>query len=123
MSINEVISLLQGHCNGILTLNADFFNEVIDILEVYYKLEEDFTELVMKSPEICEYCKHNTECRGKECPKYINGQGCTDENGKYVDWKWSCEDFDYGDCPLLENTQCNGCIQNGNKGFEWRGNR
>lgn len=76
----------------------------------------------MKSADICDYCKHNTECKGKDCPKYISGKGCIDENGKYYDWKWSCKDLNFGECPLLENTPCNGCIGNGSKGFEWRGN-
>lgn len=107
----------------------DFTNDhYVDTLDFYaercHKLEEDFHELVMKSIDICDYCKHNTECKGKDCPKYISGKGCIDENGKELpDWEWDCTDFDFGTCPMLEDTPCNGCIKNSNKGFEWRGER
>ena len=98
----------------------------VDTLDFYsercQKLEEDFMELVMKSPEICTYCKYNFECKGKECAGYIEGRGCTDEMGNHYDWKWSCIDFNHGECPMLEMLPCNGCFANNNKGFEWRGN-
>lgn len=107
-------------------INDQTNDHYADTLDFYadrcYKLEADFAELVMKSENTCDYCKYNVECKGKECPKYIEGRGCTDENGKYHDWKWSCEDFNFGECPLLKDTPCNGCIGSGNKGFEWRGN-
>ena len=99
-------------------------NHFVDILDFYMercqKLEEDFTELVMQSEDICKYCKNNIKCKGKECEKYCEGIG--DVDGKFPDWKWSCEDFDFGTCFLLENTPCNGCFENDARGFEWRGN-
>lgn len=144
MTTNEIIKELYGFPNNELdpkTLLNEAVNRLsqfqqliddqtndhyVDTLDFYadrcHKLEEDFTELVMKSGNTCDYCKYNVECKGKECPKYIEGRGCTDENGKYYDWKWNCEDFNFGECPLLEDTPCNGCIGNGSKGFEWRGN-
>ena len=99
------------------------------INEDYYadrcqKLEKDFMELIMESPEICSYCKNNIECKGEECEKYCEGKGCQGQELQlFPDWKWTCEDFDFGTCPLLENTPCNGCFDNNFKGFEWRGNR
>ena len=98
----------------------------VDVLDFYsercQKLEEDFTYLVMQSPEICNYCKYHVECKGKECPKYVEGTECWDDNRCRHDWAWSCQDFNFGTCEMLENTPCNGCFDNDNKGFEWRGN-
>lgn len=90
--------------------------------EQYDKLTKDFTELVMSSENICQYCKNNIECKGTECEKYIEGRGCWDDKRCHHDWAWSCKDFDYGTCDMLENTPCNGCFENNNRGFEWRGN-
>lgn len=93
-----------------------------ELLDKYDQLETDFIELVMESEHICKFCKHNFECKGKECDKYIEGKGCWDANKCYHEWDWSCQDFDFGTCKMLENTPCNGCFDNNNKGFEWRGN-
>lgn len=75
----------------------------------------------MKYEDICHYCKNNIVCKGKECDKYCEGLGAHDSNRDYYDFTWSCKDFDFGTCPKLENTPCNGCFENNNKGFEWRG--
>ena len=92
------------------------------LLDKYKRLKEDFIELVMKSEDICNYCKHNIECKGKDCEKYVEGVGCWDDKRCLHDWAWSCKDFEFGTCDMLENTPCNGCVKNNNKGFEWRGN-
>ena len=98
----------------------------VDILDFYSErcqnLEEDFIRLVVQSPEICSYCKHHIECKGEKCEKYTEGRGCWDDKKCYRDWVWSCKDFNFGTCDMLENTPCNGCFENDNKGFEWRGN-
>ena len=93
--------------------------EYADMLEQYEQLKKDFLELVMESENTCSYCKNNIECKSKKCEKYCSGVG--DADGKFPSWKWTCEDFDFGTCPLLENTPCNGCFENNLKGFEWRG--
>lgn len=103
-------------------ITNDHFVDTLDFyVERCQKLEEDFAELVMESENICSYCKNNIECKGKECEKYCEGVG--DVDGKFPDWKWTCRDFDFGTCPLLESTPCNECFANNAEGFEWRGNR
>lgn len=127
----EVIKLVNEAANKIEWLQSlvdDMTNDhFIDTLDFYSErcrnLEEDFTELVIKSENICHYCKNNIECKGKDCEKYIEGQGGYGQDGQHFpDWKWTCKDFDFGTCPLLENTPCNECFDDNCKGFEWRGN-
>ena len=104
-------------------MTNDHFVDTLDFYsERCQKLEEDFVELVMKSSDICSYCKNNIECKGKDCPKYVEGKGCWDDKRCYHDWVWSCKDFNFGTCDMMENTPCNGCFENDNKGFEWRSN-
>lgn len=68
----------------------------------------------------CDFCEHYVKCLGKNCENYIEGKGCTDENGKeYPNFKWSCEDFNYGTCDRLINTPCNGC--DFSKNFKYKG--
>lgn len=66
--------------------------------------------------DLCSICKHHIECKEEKCEKYISGVG--DSEGKYPDWKWSCLDFEYGECPMRENTPCNKCIENDDAVFE-----
>lgn len=71
--------------------------------------------------DACKYCSNNHICEGTECEHYIKGVGMTDKNGNYYDQKWSCMDFVWGECAKLEDTPCNGCIENKHSGFEWGG--
>ena len=81
---------------------------------------EDMTAVLKRdSDDICAYCKNRIECKNEQCEKYSSGVG--DVDGNYPDWKWTCMDFDYGTCSLLEDTPCNGCFDDDYKGFEWRG--
>lgn len=84
-------------------------------------LLRDFKELILSPDSVCEYCKYNQPCRGKECDLYIEGKEAWDHNGCKHDWEWNCIDFNFGECSKLENTPCNGCIKNKMQGFEWRG--
>ena len=122
--VNEAADKIEWLQKLIDDSTNDHFVTTLDFyLERCHKLEEDFTELFMKSENICHYCKNNIECKGEECKKYIEGQGGYGQDGQHFpDWKWTCKDFDFGTCPLLENTPCNECFDNNCKGFEWRGN-
>ena len=82
---------------------------------------DDIRELAITSDYTCEYCKNYKPCKSKECKYYIEGRGLEDQKGYKYDWQWTCEDFDYGECPMLENTPCNGCIKNKYCGFEYKG--
>ena len=84
-------------------------------------LLKDFKEFMLDSDDVCKYCKHNQPCHGKECECYIQGTEAWDHKGCKYDWQWSCQDFRFGECPKLENTPCNGCIQHNMQNFEWRG--
>ena len=121
--VNEAADKIEWLQKLVEDMTNDHFVDTLDFyLERCQKLEEDFTELVMQSPDICNYCKNYIECKGKDCPKYVEGKGCWDDKRCYYDWAWSCKDFRFGTCDMLENTPCNGCVKNNHKGFEWRGN-
>ena len=107
---------------GMLVEDNKLLKQYNELYLKYSKLEGDFTELVLKSPDICHYCKNDIECKGKDCEKYVEGRGCWDDKRCHHDWAWSCKDFDFGTCAMLESTPCNGCFKNNNEGFEWRGN-
>ena len=93
----------------------------MDTQEIINKLLNDIRTLATISRRACEYCKHYQPCLSKECALYVEGIGAEDQNGYMHDWERSCEDFDYGTCPLLENTPCTGCIRNNYCGFEYKG--
>ncbi len=63
----------------------------------------------------CELCDHNQPCGEGICPQYIGGVGVTG----HPDWEWSCMGFEFGTCPALVNTPCQGCVL-GNH-WQWRG--
>ena len=83
--------------------------------------KEDYINLLKACQDIdlCEYCLHHIPCKGKECPKFIQGVG--DVEGKFPDFKWTCEDFDFGTCPMLEGTPCQNCFADMDSHFEWSG--
>ena len=81
-------------------------------------LLKDFKEVVIEAEDVCKYCKNYQPCEGKNCKDYIEGEGAWDDKHCYYDWVWSCQDFNYGECPKLENTPCNGC--NFKNNWEWR---
>lgn len=84
----------------------------------------DMKYLINNTDNVCLLCKHNTKCGPEICPAYISGTGCYDVTTGKVDegWEWDCRDFNFGDCPALENTPCHDCITgDGYTHWEWRG--
>lgn len=76
--------------------------------------EQELNKIAVKINNVeclCDICKNYIKCEKEKCKKYMSGdRGFI--NGSPVMFKWTCEDFDYGTCPILENTKCNGCIEN-----------
>lgn len=63
----------------------------------------------------CDYCVYQIECCGKDCPGYESDTVMY--KGKEVEW--SCLDYDYGKCKVLEHTPC--CDCDFKKHFKWNG--
>ena len=114
-NIDKIIDLLGCAAKTIEKLN----DENRQFTEKFSALSKDFYEIIIKSEDVCKYCKHYQPCEGKNCKDYIEGKGAWDDKHCYYDWVWSCQDFNYGECPKLENTPCNGC--NFENNFEWKG--
>lgn len=110
---------------------SDFILEaaksINDLIEQYELLNNKtnkavdtiFTILESQDACICDYCKHFTPCPQRACDYFCEGEGTAD--GANPTFRWTCMDFDYGTCPVLEDTPCNGCFDGGCKGFEWIG--
>lgn len=84
-----------------------------------------FKFFVVNKDNICNYCKNHKEC-SENCTKYES----YGKNGTFIycdgkeipyesSYELSCMDVEFGKCPLLENTKCNGCFENNVSGFEW----
>lgn len=90
-------------------------------IETNKLLTEKFNRLLKLTKQIlreydfngCLYCKHYIECKEQKCPCYEEGIGMEDDKGnKYPDMKWTCMDFNYGECRRYEeegNTFCKDC--------------
>lgn len=78
--------------------------------------------LKAKDDDICGKCTHQRHCDGKTCPGYIEGRGGK-LDGQWVDFRWTCEDLDWGSCPMMEDTPCHGCFDGGYCRFELKEER
>ena len=114
-NIDKIIDLLGCAAKTIEKLT----DENQQLTEKFSILSKDFNEVIIKSEDVCKYCKHHQPCEGRNCKDYIEGKDAWDDKHCYHDWVWSCQDFNYGECPKLENTPCNGC--NFENNFEWKG--
>lgn len=107
------------------TALAQNMQNIIDddkqLTKIFEALLKDFKEFMLNPDDACKYCKYNQSCYGNKCELYIEGREAWGHNGCKHDWAWSCMDFNFGECPMLENTPCNGCIKHNMQGFSWRG--
>ena len=82
-------------------------------------LQESITQIIKQGVEdLCLLCKHYIKCEPKTCSDFISGDSVKDAKGNIIEWKWTCQDFNCGDCPKLENTPCYQCYKNDFSGFE-----
>lgn len=81
-------------------------------LEELHELVKEITAACLDAEGIiCGNCVHKIPCEKEKCPKYESGTGAMDaKTGRvFPDFKWTCLDFDWGDCPMLENSPCATC--------------
>ena len=103
-------------------------HESADGTDIWYEISEyiltklikmDVCALNGSETSLCDLCCNNRVCNIDTCPSFTCGVGAVDDSGReYPDFAWDCRDFVYGTCPVLENTPCNGCIENNDRGFE-----
>lgn len=87
------------------------------------KVKSQRDELAVKTDGVCDLCANNLKCQGRECEKFCEGDAPAgvDQCGRpYSAFHWTCEDFNFGTCPKLENTPCNGCYDDNYRGFRWK---
>lgn len=68
----------------------------------------DLRRYVSDCGDSCSICANYVPCREEKCPHYCEGNE-GEINGRKVEFKWTCMDFDYGDCGMRENTPCHDC--------------
>lgn len=84
--------------------------------------ERDMFSVIKLTDDACQLCAHYQACKEEACPRFTSGMGVTDLDGtQYPNMKWTCMDFKYGTCKMLEDTPCNGC--NFENHWTWRGPR
>lgn len=132
---------VQDHVTPVSVSNTDKLEEQIkkykalaengqSAIETNKLLTEKFNKLLKLTKQFlregndadgCMYCKHYIECRTQKCPYYEEGVGMEDDKGnKYPNMKWTCMDFNYGECRRYEedgNTFCKDCKNMSN--WEW----
>ena len=118
----ELQTKLAQNGQSAIDTSARLAEEVFKLTDENKKYKDYIVSLLKENADVCSYCVHDKECKGEKCECYMEGVGATGENGKdYPEFKWKCTDFVFGECPLLENTPCYKCVENDNKGFEWKG--
>lgn len=69
---------------------------------------KDLTRYAGECGDSCKLCANYKPCPERECPQFVEGNE-GEINGHKLEFKWTCMDFDFGDCPALENTPCHDC--------------
>lgn len=114
----SLVCLGCGNENSCSTKGCAILREAAAALERVDAYKNLYIDLLKaKDDDICSKCKHQMRCEGKQCPEYIEGRG-GEMDGKWVDFRWTCEDLDWGDCPMMEDTPCHGCLTGDYGGFE-----
>ena len=109
--VEQLVALVENGQSAIDT-NQRLAGKLVEI-------ENDFKKAIT-ADDYCSICKNYIPCKGKECDCYVEGKGATDEKGNYIDWSWTCMDFNYGDCPKMDDVPCKDCKIISH--FIWRGN-
>lgn len=117
----EQLQALAQNGQSAIETNQYLVKRIAELIEERDTVVKDLHKLASQCGDLCEYCEHNKPCLGEDCEHYICGIGMKDENGTYYDQKWTCMDFTFGTCAMLENTPCNQCIQNNGSHFTWKG--
>ena len=118
----ELQTKLAQNGQSAIDTSTRLAEEVFKLTDENKKYKDYIVSLLKENIDVCSYCVHDKECKGEKCEGYMEGVGATGENGEnYPTFNWKCTDFRFGECPLLENTPCYKCVENNNKGFEWKG--
>lgn len=88
------------------------------IWNTYKKSLGVISEILKQREDTCDFCKNYPgKCEGRNCKFFEEGDKA-ECNGKIMNYRWTCMDASWGDCPKLETMPCYGCIENDNRGFE-----
>ena len=118
----ELQTKLAQNGQSAIDTSARLAEEIFKLTEENKKYKDYIVSLLKENVDVCSYCVHDKECKGEKCEHYMEGKGAIGPNGEnYFEFKWKCTDFVFGECPFLENTPCYKCVENDNKGFEWKG--
>lgn len=80
---------------------------------------KDMRTLVKNADNGCDVCAHHHVCAGKQFPEYIEGVGVKwSDESDIPNMRWSCMDFEFGTCPMLQDTPCADCDFENN--WKWR---
>lgn len=107
---NHKYTSVSGEINELCSAIEDLERQVSHYKELY------ISAIKKMDCDICEKCSNYHKCDGEKCPSYSSGRGGY-IGDKYHDFKWTCEDFNYGECAMLENTPCKGCFEHNFSGF------
>lgn len=106
------IKTFLNECLGLTTVAE--LNEITEyFISILKRGDSDFS--------LCDICQHQKPCVGRSCKEFCEGDEVINSVTNEVEkFHWTCMDFDYGDCPMME-THCSGCLGDYYANFEWEG--